>query len=520
MCYAYKFPASSCYRSRIQAKCKVMKPLEASLTSSSSSTSTSKIESIRTLIKDISDIIQSTDVKVGAVRSFQVIRASATLTQDFILNPDKFKEIDGTTISIPKTLRRFFEELGATYVKLGQFIASSPTLFPAEYVREFQSCLDHAPVIPYYKIRNIISKELNGQPISDVFLFIDPVPLASASIAQVHRAKLRSSGIDVVIKVRKPGVDSTLQADLGFLFIATKIAEYINPSLSRLSLANIVGDIRLSMLDELDFRKEAKNLLNFREYLRRTNNEDAVAPMPYENVSTSTILVMDYLKGVPLVDLEGIRKFSKNPEITLITALRTWAGSVMENDIFHADVHGGNLLVLENGKVGFIDFGIVGKISPTVWSALGDFVKSFVSDDYRGVAEALVQMGATDTQVDIEKFSTEIREVFEKIINIQPTVTIATSGSSIDASVAIDEKEATELILEVVAVADRNGLKLPREFGLLLKQSLYFDRYQKLLAPDLDPLRDVRVREAVMNADGNGNGPRISGPVVDVDILD
>jgi aarF domain-containing kinase len=154
----------------------------------------------------------------------------------------------------------------------------------------------------------------------------------------VHRAKLRNSGREVVIKVRKPGVDSTLQADLGFLYIATKIAEYINPSLARFSLANIVGDIRNSMLDELDFRKEAKNLNNFREYLKRSNNLEAVAPMPFENISTSTILVMDYLKGVPLVDLEGIRKFSANPEYTLIAALRTWAGSVMDNDIFHADV--------------------------------------------------------------------------------------------------------------------------------------------------------------------------------------
>lgn len=195
--------------------------------------------------------------------------------------------------------------------------------------------------------------------------------------------------------MRKPGVDTTLQADLGFLLIAVKIAEFINPSLSRLSLANIIGDLRLSMLDELDFRKEAKNLLNFIDFLNRNNIDDAVAPFPYVNITSEQLLVMDYLKGVPLLDLEGIKKYSKNPEATLITALKTWlviltfindlnesrlcrSASVVDNDIFHADVHGGNLLVLEDGRVGFIDFGIVGKVSDNVWKALGTLTESFV----------------------------------------------------------------------------------------------------------------------------------------------
>lgn len=137
-----------------------------------------------------------------------------------------------------------------------------------------------------------------------------------------------------MIKVRKPGVDATLQADLGFLFVVSRIAEFINPSLSRLSIANIVGDIRASMLDELDFRKEAENLINFREFLDKNNMGDyAVAPKPYLNISGKEVLVMEYLKGVALTDLEGISKYSANPEATLLAALRTWAASVVGNDI-------------------------------------------------------------------------------------------------------------------------------------------------------------------------------------------
>lgn len=171
-----------------------------------------------------------------------------------------------------------------------------------------------------------------------------------------------------------------------------------------------------------------------------------------------------------------------------------------QNDRFHADLHGGNLLVLENGQVGFIDFGIVGRIPERVWGALGRLVEGLAEGDFRRVAEALVAMGATSGSVNVDKFSSEVESVFQKISAFQPELLVtadATAGvSTVSAQLMVDEKETTELVLELVKVADENGLRLPREFGFLLKQGLYFDRYQKLLAPDVDPLRDTRVRDS------------------------
>lgn len=295
--------------------------------------------------------------RVGVIRSIQVTRALTRLSASYARQRGQFLNEKGR-VSVPKVLRRLFEELGATYIKLGQFIASSPTLFPAEYVNEFQACLDRTPTIPYSEVRKIIQDDLK-RPVGSVYSHIDPVPIASASIAQVHRAILKDGVTEVAVKVRKPGTDSTLKADLGFLLIATKVIEFINPSLSSLSLSNIVSDIRESMLDELDFRKEAKNLDNFRSFLVQNNlTADATAPQPYPEYSGTKVLTMQFLKGVPLVDLEYIKKFAKSPETTLVSALRTWALSVGVNDVFHADVHAGNLMVLEDGRVGFIDFGI------------------------------------------------------------------------------------------------------------------------------------------------------------------
>lgn len=311
---------------------------------------------LRSLLSEIKDIVTTPGLaSVGVARSLQMAKGLAIVGQEYMRNKNAFLDKNGA-ISVPKTMRRIFEELGATYIKLGQFIASSPTLFPADFVEEFQACLDRTPTVPYHVIRRIIQEDLN-RPIVTMFASIDPTPLASASIAQVHRATLQD-GRQVVIKVRKPGVDATLQADLAFLLVATKLIEFINPALSSFSLANIVTDIRESMLDELDFRKEAQNLLNFRAFLVQNNILDATAPEPFLEFSNQRVLTMEFLQGVPLVDLEGIKRYVDEPELTLISALRTWATTVALNDKFHADVHAGNLLVLEDGRVGFIDFGI------------------------------------------------------------------------------------------------------------------------------------------------------------------
>lgn len=469
-----------------------------------------RLRELQDLTREMIQIVSSTGFQAGFVRSLSVARAANSVGREVAGNLNNYMT-EGGSVNLPKLLRRLFEELGATYIKLGQFIASSPTLFPAEYVMEFQACLDNSPVVSFQEIKRIIEADL-GKPLSQIFSYVDEKPLASASIAQVHRATLKD-GREAVIKVRKPSSEDTLKADLGFLLITSRLLEFVNPSLGRLSLANIVGDIRESMLDELDFTKEEANLKEFREFLPRQGIMGACAPEPY--LSSKKVLVMEYLKGVPLVDLEGIRQYSDNPEQTLITALQTWAASVVDNESFHADLHGGNILVLENGQVGFIDFGIVGRIPSTTWNALDGLIGSFAINDFRGVASALVSIGATDDKiaVDVDMFGRELETVVQSILAMEPNIDIVTDveGRSVAASLSVDDSETTRILLEIVKVAEDNGIRLPREFGILIKQALYFDRYQKLLAPTLDPLRDDRVRASLSSS---------YRPIIDAEIVE
>ena len=154
----------------------------------------------------------------------------------------------------------------------------------------------------------------------------------------------------------------------------------------------------------------------------------------------------------------------------------------------------GNLLVLEDGRVGFIDFGIVGKVSSETFNAVSELSTAMVAGDYTGMAQALCNMGASDQHVNVEKFGKDIERVLNKIAQVQPNVVVsATRSGEIDGVIEFNEQEITKVMLDIVEVAEANGLKLPRAFGLLVKQSLYFDRYLKILAPSLDVMADDRV---------------------------
>eukprot|EP00466_Bigelowiella_natans_P019391 jgi/Bigna1/68274/fgenesh1_pg.5_\ len=194
------------------------------------------------LVKEIFEIAADVGVDKGLQRTLFGTRAAIRFAAEIASNPKEYIDPATSLPAAPKVLRGLFERLGATYVKLGQFIASSPTLFPEEYVLEFQKCLDKDPFNTFELIKSTIEADL-GRPIDEVFSYIDPTPIASASVAQVHRGILKSSGDSVAIKVQKPLVDSVLAADLGFLLSAAKIIQYLNPGLNGVPIAGIMEDV-------------------------------------------------------------------------------------------------------------------------------------------------------------------------------------------------------------------------------------------------------------------------------------
>lgn len=382
----------------------------------------------------------------------------------------------------PRLLRHTFERLGATYIKLGQFIASSPSLFPEAYVAEFQHCLDKTTPLPFAVMRTVLEKELK-QPLENLFAEIDEKPLASASIAQVHAARL-VTGEQVVIKIQKPGVENVLLTDLNFLYFTARLVETVFPKIKFASLSAIVAEIQACMMEETDFYKEARNIQAFNEFLRRTGNQAAVAPKVYEHASSLRVLTMERFYGVPLTDLETIRKYTRDPAGTLITAMNTWFASLMFCESFHADLHAGNLMVLTDGRLGFIDFGIVGRIEPQTWEATHAFVESLSNGDFRLMAESMTRIGMTRRSVDVGALARDLESLYGRFLQVEPEHVM--NG-------AVNDNEINRIMLDIVAAGERHGIRFPRAFALLLKQILYFDRYVKILAPDLNVFADERI---------------------------
>ncbi|XP_052204894.1 uncharacterized aarF domain-containing protein kinase At5g05200, chloroplastic isoform X1 [Diospyros lotus] len=465
-------------------------------------------DSMTNLPKLVEDIIQ-TSINTGprgALRLAQGIQAVVGVGTEWLADVSKSTNSSAgipTQLQLgllsPLYLRRLFERMGATYIKLGQFIASAPTLFPPEYVQEFQYCFDRAPAVPFEEIQKILREEF-GRPIDSIYEYVDPTPIASASIAQVHGARLRGSQEDIVIKVLKPGIEDILVADLNFVYVVARILEFLNPELNRASLVGIVKDIRESMLEEVDFNKEAANIESFRRYLEVMGlTRQATAPKVYKQCSTRRVLTMERLYGVPLTDLDSISSLVSSPEASLITALNVWFGSLLACETFHADVHAGNLWLLRDGRIGFLDFGIVGRISPKTWTAMEIFLASIATEEYESMASALIEMGATNKDVDSKAFARDLENIFSSIQDLDTEIVVAaargtnTNAAAVSANIVVDERQMNALFLDVVRVSESYGLRFPREFALLMKQLLYFDRYTRLLAPNLNMLQDQRI---------------------------
>lgn len=377
----------------------------------------------------------------------------------------------------PALMRTAFEDLGPTYVKLGQLVASSEGLFPEAYSLEFRKCLDRVRPFSFADVQRTLREELGRDP-DEVFASLDPTPLASASIAQVHAARLKD-GQEVVIKVQRPRISAIVEADLRVLKLGAK-AMALSPRGELANPVGIVEDFEANLREELDFRCEAESMAEFNRIMAEHGHAQVAAPKVVKELSTKRVLVMERFFGHRVDDVEALRASNVDGEAQLLLGMRAWFQCMILHGFFHGDVHAGNLMALDDGRIGFLDFGIVGRFPRARREQVTDYLLAFAAGDFRKLAEVMVSMGALDGSVDLDALSKDLAKAYGPMLESD-----------------LSAIKYADLIPAILRISVRHGMRMPRDFVLVTKQMLYFDRYAKLLAPKLNVFRDPRIVSAL-----------------------
>jgi ubiquinone biosynthesis protein len=373
---------------------------------------------------------------------------------------------------ISRRLRLAAEKLGPTYIKLGQIISSGEGIFPAELVDEFKRCRDQVPAEPFRVVREVIEADL-GQPLDQVFRWIDRTPLAAASIAQVHAATLRT-GEQVVVKVQRPSVAALVRDDLRVMaWLAPKLVGRIPIA----ALANPPALVELfaqTIAEELDFRLEAENMLDIARTFAQLDQRGYVIPRPHPTLVTPRVLVMERLDGFKFDDVVGMRDAGVDTEAVVRTGMIGFVEGAILHGIFHGDLHGGNLFVMPDGRTALLDFGITGRLDEFKRVAFLRLLMGASTNDVISQLTALRDLGVLPPDADLDQVVRELK----------------LDQPALDPTTISGEQLVGELQQMIKALLGL-GARMPKELMLFVKNMVFLDGAIASLAPDLDLFAEI-----------------------------
>ncbi len=373
---------------------------------------------------------------------------------------------------LSQRLRRAFERLGPTYIKLGQILSSGEGLFPPELVSEFRRLRDRVPAEPFELVRQVVEADL-GRPLEAVFSYFATEPIAAASIAQVHAARL-CSGEEVVVKVQRPQVAALVATDIAAM---SWLAPLLIGRIPVASLANPPALVELfaeTVVEELDFRLEADNMLDIARVLAETSQRSVVVPRPHPELVTRRVLVMERLDGFGWDDVEGMHRAGIDTSAVVRALLIAFLEGATLYGVFHGDLHGGNLFVQRDGRVALLDYGITGRLDEVRRLAFLRLLMGGTLNDQRLQLAALRDMGAVPPDTDLDALAKDLG--LDKPA-VDPT--------TMDPEALLSEvRDLTKRLLEY-------GARFPKILMLFVKDLLFVDGSLATLAPDVDLFAEV-----------------------------
>ena len=367
-----------------------------------------------------------------------------------------------------KTAARFRQmllELGPTFVKLGQLLSSRPDILPSHWVDELSKLQDACEPLPYSEIREQIETSL-GKSVESLFAEIDPAPVASASIAQVHRAKTHQGEL-VAVKVQRPNLRQGIESDLGLLRYLAQILEAVIEETGIYTPTGIIDEFDRAIHEELDFTNEARNAKAMAA--ASAKRDFLVIPQVHDDLSSSTVLTLDFVEGVKVTEVTVAAGY--DPEQVAKHIIDASFKQLFEDGLFHGDPHPGNVRVLPDNRIALLDFGLVGRLTRPMQEALVTLIIAVALRDPETVARVLYRVGVPEGHTPITEFRADIAGLLDRYLGLR-----------------LDEIRAVTLLQDLLDLALRHKIKVPKEYALLSKSAMAVEGMVRRLHPKLDVL--------------------------------
>jgi ubiquinone biosynthesis protein len=363
--------------------------------------------------------------------------------------------------SVPERLRHTIEELGPTFIKLGQILCTRPDLLPPDYIAELSKLLDAAPAVPSAQILAELERELGASP-EDIFGHFETEPVAAASVGQVHRAVLKN-GENVIVKVQRPGIERVVEADLDLLARQVGFLENRMAIAREYRLADLVDEFSRTLRDELDYKNEGRNA----DRVRRNCQQDArlIVPRVYWDLTTRRVITLQELRGIKLLDWELLKGEGFDLSAIAEVIVDIYLKQVFVDGFFHADPHPANILICGE-QIGFVDFGMMGYLTPGTKALLADLLVSLLNQDVDEVAQAVVRLGAMDRPSAGYGLQRDVQRLFARYHGV-----------------SLEHVRVDEFLSDLMAVAFRHRIHLPGDLAMLARTVAVLEGVARTLDP-------------------------------------
>jgi ubiquinone biosynthesis protein len=362
-------------------------------------------------------------------------------------------------------LRLAIEELGPTYIKLGQILSTRADLLPPDLIDELRLLQDQVAPGPWEPIKELIESELDA-PLNDLFAYFDPVPVASASLAQVYNATLLN-GEEVVIKVMRPGIETTVNLDLDILFDFAQLAQERTTIGERYDAAGLADEFSNALRNELDFRREGRSADTFRENFAK--EKQLYVPKVFWEYTTRRVMVQERITGIKIDNIPALTAAGYDLKRIANSAASLVLQEVLEDGFFHADPHPGNLHILPWEVLGVLDFGTMGRLETRDRVNLARLFVLVIQNDAEGIVDQLIRMGIADIRVDRLGLIRELRRLMQRYHGLP-----------------IQEIPATEVVNSLEPIIYKYNIRMPSDYWLLIKTIVLMQGVGLALDPEFD----------------------------------